>query len=81
MIGDPLVQTRNELGNIIYLGGITKLDVLVERVLQGALDSDLESVVLVGYTKEGEEYFASSIADGGTCLWLLEKLKKRLLEY
>ena len=35
----------------------------------------------MGFTADGdEEYFASSYADGGTVLWLLERLKKRLID-
>lgn len=64
---------------IITLGCLTRHDLPPDRVLQGAIDADLEGVVLMGYTKGGEHYFASSYADGGTCLWLLEKLKAELL--
>lgn len=39
----------------------------------------LEGVILIGYDKQGEEYFASSYADGGDVLWLLERMKLRLL--
>jgi hypothetical protein len=66
--------------NVVYLNGITKLDVPAERVLQRALEHGLESVVISGHDKDGNEYFASSVADGGTCLWLIERLKKRLLQ-
>lgn len=64
---------------IITLDCLSRHDLPVDRVLQGAIDSDLEGVVLMGYDKEGEHYFASSYADAGTCLWLLEKLKAQLL--
>ena len=64
---------------IITLDCLSRHDLSADRVLQGAIDADLEGVVLMGYGKEGEHYFASSYADGGTCLWLLEKLKARLM--
>lgn len=64
---------------IITLDCLTRNDLPPDRVLQGAIDADLEGVVLMGYDKEGGHYFASSYADGGTCLWLLEKLKAQLL--
>jgi hypothetical protein len=35
---------------------------------------------VLGYDAGGDEYFASSYADGGTVLWLMERLKKRLLQ-
>jgi len=67
------------MSNVIPLGGITKLDLPVDRVLESAKEQ-LEGVILIGYDKEGEEYFASTYADGGDVLWLIERLKKRLLE-
>lgn len=60
--------------------GITRLDLPAERVLTEALGSGMEGVVILGYTKEGEEYFASSYADGGLVLWLMERCKTKLLE-
>lgn len=52
-----------------------------QRVLDGIKDNNLETVIVLGFTNDGEEYFASSVADGGTILWLIERLKKKLLEY
>ena len=66
------------MGDVITLGNVTKLDLPVDRVLEGAKDQ-LEGVVLLGYDKEGEFYFASTYADGGNVLWLLESMKKQLL--
>lgn len=66
-------------GKVIPLGNITKLDLPVDRILEAA-KGELEGVVLLGYDKEGEFYFASTYADGGDVLWLLENLKKQLLE-
>ena len=67
------------MGKLIPLGNITRLDLPVNTVLKAAEDQ-LKSVVLLGYDKEGEEYFASTIADGGEVIWLLERAKKALLE-
>lgn len=55
------------------------IDTPVNQVLEGAMDQ-LEGVVILGYNQDGEEYFASSYADGGDVLWLLERCKKKLLE-
>ena len=67
------------MGNVVCLDVITTLDLPVERILNKALDADLETVVIIGYTKEGEEYFVSSVANGGDVLWLLERHKLKLL--
>jgi hypothetical protein len=64
---------------IIPFTGITKLDLPPERVLEKAGGKELEGVVIMGFTKDGEEYFASSYADGGTVLWLIERCKAILL--
>ena len=65
------------MGKVITLGGVTRLDLPPDRILEAA-EGALESVVLLGYTKDGEEYFASSLADGGDVLWLLERCKDKL---
>lgn len=65
---------------IVYLDNVTRLDIPAERVLQKALERGLQSVVIVGYDADGDEYFCSSLADGGDALWLLERCKKKLLD-
>jgi hypothetical protein len=49
------------------------------RVLKGAIRRDLESVVVRGWTKEGNTYFASGMADGGDVMWLMRKCEQALL--
>lgn len=66
--------------NVVTLRTITKLDIPAERVLKDAEAAKLTGVMVIGYDADGDEYFASSIADGGTCLWLMERMKKHLIE-
>lgn len=68
------------MGDVIDGGFITKLDLPPERVLQAALDRNLESVVILGYDQDGDEVFISSVADGGTITWMLERAKLKLLQ-
>ena len=65
---------------IVSFPGITSLDLPPDRVLREAIGK-LDGVVVMGYEKgeDGEEYFASSYADGGDVLWLLARCKKKLL--
>lgn len=63
---------------VIPLNNVTRLDLPVDRVLDAARDT-LNNVVILGYDKEGQQYFASTFADGGEVLWLLEKCKLALL--
>lgn len=64
---------------ILIFNGVTTLDVPPERILNAALSADLDKVVVLGYNPDGSEYFASSIADGGSVVWLMERLKQMLL--
>jgi hypothetical protein len=64
--------------NVVFLHETTTLDIPPDRVLESAIGT-LDGVVLLGYDKDGGEYFASSYGDDRTVLWLLEKLKARLL--
>jgi hypothetical protein len=67
------------MSNVINIGCITRLNTPVDKVLEDAKDQ-LDHVVLLGYAKDGSEYFASTLADGGDVLWLLERCKQQLLE-
>ena len=67
------------MAKVIPLNNVTRLDLPVDRVLEAAKDF-LDDVVILGYDKDGMEYFASNMADGGSVLWLLERLKLTLLD-
>lgn len=67
------------MGKVIKYTGITTLDLHPDVILSEAIEK-LEGVVVIGYDKNGKEYFASSYADGGTIIWLVERLKKLLLK-
>ncbi len=67
------------MGKVIDFNGITKIDLDVDRVLEKT-KGELEGIIILGYDKEGNEYFASSYADGGDVLWLLERCKLKLME-
>lgn len=57
----------------------TKLDVDARKVLQGAIDQEVGTALVLGYTPDGEFYAASSTGDGGTLLYLLETFKHKLM--
>jgi len=63
---------------IVTFSGVTRLDLPADQVLESALGK-LKSAIVIGYTSDGEEYFASSIADGGEVVWLIERMKLQLL--
>lgn len=67
------------MGDLVHWDGITTLDLPPERVLAQAAEANLDRVFVMGFDKEGEPYFGSSCADGGTMLWLIEVCKARLM--
>lgn len=75
------VRREDAPAEIIIANIPTRLDLPCERILNHALDTGLESVVVMGWDKDGEFYFAHSSADGGEVLWLIEGAKRALLDY
>lgn len=71
-------QIAQKAATVIPLNNVTRLDIPADRVLAGAKGA-LDKVVIMGIQPDGEYYFASSVADGGTVLWMMEKLKLKLL--
>jgi hypothetical protein len=66
------------MGDMVDIGCITSLDLPPDRLLEYAVGK-LDGVVIMGYSKDGTEYFASSYADGGDALWIIERCKLKLL--
>jgi len=66
------------MAEILKFTGITFLDMPTDVILQSAIGK-LESVIVLGYTNDGEEYFASSMADGADALWHLQRAAHKLL--
>ncbi|MFA6204515.1 MAG: hypothetical protein WC710_15155 [Gallionella sp.] len=67
------------MSKVVPIGCITRLDTPPDQILEAA-KGQMEGVVLLGYDKDGELYFASTWVDGGTVMWLLEQCKKKLME-
>lgn len=66
--------------NVVILPVVTRLDIPPERVLNGALEADLEAVIVIGVTKDDSHYFSSSLGHGGEVLWLIERAKLALMQ-
>ena len=65
--------------NVVVLPVVTRLDASPERVLQAAIDAGLTGAVVLGWDADGNEYFSSSMADGGEVNWLLDRCKHKIL--
>jgi len=68
------------MGEVVELDIVTSLDVPAERVLRKATEAELRAVVVVGVDKDGELYFASSLADSARIIWHLERAKYELFK-
>lgn len=68
------------MSNVVEFTGITTLDIPADRILATAQGAGLKDVLVIGYRDDGSFHFASSVADGGDVLWLLELTKRRLFE-
>lgn len=64
--------------NVTRFPGITKLDLDPDQLLKAA-DGILQRVVIIGFTKEGEEYLAFSDADMAHAVFDIERAKLALL--
>ena len=72
--------TKNEetkMGEIVSFRGITRFDLDPDQVLENN-KGDLKHVVILGYDKDDKFVFASSMADGGDVVWMLELAKLKL---
>ena len=66
------------MSNIVDFPGTTYGDIPPDRVLESAIGK-MDTVIIIGYDDEGMEYFASSTGDATEMVWLLERMKLKLL--
>lgn len=66
--------------DIVQWNGITKLDLPPELILTEGLETDLEHVLLLGWTKDGQFYFASTFAGAPENLYLMERARHELMK-
>ena len=67
------------MGEVVDLGNITKLDLDPDRLLQKAIGKMTE-VIIIGFHKDGSEYFASSKANAADVIYHLERAKHNLMK-
>ena len=66
------------MSNVKIFTGVTPLDFDADVIINSALGK-LKSVVIVGETEDGEEFFSASISGGPETLWMLERAKHKLM--
>ncbi len=66
------------MDNVKLFPGITPLDFDADIML-GAAMGKLKSVVIIGETEEGDEFFSASVSSGPETLWMIERAKHKLM--
>lgn len=66
--------------NVELFPGATDRNFEPNVILQAATRSDLESVVILGWGKDGSLFISGSISNMPEWLWLIEQAKKQMLE-
>jgi hypothetical protein len=65
--------------NVIRFTGLTKLDIEPDNILQKAI-GELKEVLVIGTTKDGNQYLASSSSDAKNMIWHIETAKFMIME-
>lgn len=69
---------NNKDGKVIDFKGPSSLDFDPDRILQASIGK-VESAIVIGWDKNGDFYFNSSISGGPEVLWLIEIARKQLI--
>lgn len=74
-------MTNCKHGKIIDFPGTTINAIEPKKVLERAIDSpeNINEVIIIGTTEDGEPYYAGSHGDAQRILWMIEQLKLYLL--
>lgn len=67
--------------SVVRLPVFTKLDLDAAAVISAAMQHGLRDVVLYGIDLDGREYYATNIAHNGSVLWMVERMKRELMEH
>lgn len=65
------------MGEVVSFRGVTSLDLDPDQVLENN-KGEFKHVVILGYDHDDKFIFASSMADGGDVVWMLELAKLKL---
>ena len=71
-------QPPRKSAEVLPLNLVTKIDLDPDTVLENN-KGRFEGLVWAGFDHDGEVIAGSTYADGGTVLWLIEILKRRLM--
>lgn len=66
------------MSNVEKFSGTTNLPTDPEQVIEGLQDFEFDRIVVVGFTRDGMEYFNSSEADAEPVLYDLARAQHKL---
>ena len=78
--GEARGEQPQRSAKILPLNQITKVDLDPDRCLE-ANKGKFQGLIWAGFDHDGEVACGSTYADGGTVLWLIEILKRRLMAH
>lgn len=64
---------------VVRFTGTTTLDIDPRQMLEAAIAAGMTEVVICGFDADGNEYFASSMADAGAAGFHLDRAKWNLM--
>jgi len=68
------------MGEVVRHPAVTKLDRDIKQVVNDEAAENLESAIVIGWDKDGDFYFDSTLAAGPEVLWLLEICRLSLMK-
>ncbi|MCK9549202.1 hypothetical protein [Aquamicrobium sp.] len=77
-IGKVVLKSRLP-DNVVFLRDTTSDHVPPFRVLGGALEKDLQEVLVLGIDKDGRDYFAGSFADMFEVVLILDRFRRNAM--
>lgn len=67
------------MAKILDFTGETTADIPTKTVLEGAIEQDLNTVLVIGFCKDGQYYYAASTSSAGEMLLLVEIFKSKVI--
>jgi hypothetical protein len=67
------------MSDVKLFTGITPLPFDADIILNSA-KGQLKSVIIIGETEDGEEFFSASISDAPETIWMIERAKYKLMK-
>ena len=67
------------MGEVVSFRGVSKHDLDPDQVLENN-KGEFKHLVVLGYNHDDEFIFASTVADGGDVVWMLELAKLKLFK-